>query len=481
MRILKQFCWFVLAMMVQVSYAEPTRTISLQDAIYLAVRENPSVQQAQLNHVISKYSLDLQQWQFKPHFSFQATSSTNRNYSVTQNGYVSENSSGAQLGASWLSPIGTEVKIASNNNVSDHYNPELSLQIMQPLMRGFGKPIVEAALFNARDSEKVSRLNVEGTLRATITSVISAYLDVISAQGALDIDLDALKRANVSLEQTKLFIKAGHKAGVELVTVQAEVANAQTKIESDKNNLQQVRYALLAAIGIDPNSPVNFEKINVVQLIHKYHVPTLDLVKDAVLENDIQYQVDQITLAGATKRSLLQAENDAKWKLDLTVNSSTGGGSGGGQNSGVNSLVNGVNQTNSAMLTLTVPIDDHAAKTAIATAKIALQEAQIVLRQEKWSKETTAINTWNNIFSAERSLHFAELAEKLQAKTYQDSYKKYSYGLIDGLVLQTAQQQLVQSQRALVDARINYLKSLAGLDLLMGNTLKTWEVKVRYS
>ncbi len=45
----------------------------------------------------------------------------------------------------------------------------LSLQIMQPLMRGFGKAVVEASLNNAKDSEVISRLNIEGTLRTTVT------------------------------------------------------------------------------------------------------------------------------------------------------------------------------------------------------------------------------------------------------------------------------------------------------------------------
>jgi outer membrane protein len=456
------------------------RELSLDEAIKLAVRENPNVQTAQLSHVLQKFALEIQQWQFQPHFAFNATHTTSRNYAVTPNGMVTTNSSGITPSASLLTPIGTELTLSATNNISDHYNPGVSLQVVQPLLRGFGKPIVEAALYNAMDGEKISRLSVEGQLRSTVTAVINAYLDVVSAQNTLDIDRQALHRSEESVHQTQLFIKAGHKAGVELVTVQADEASARTKIENDKNNLDQARYALLTTIGIDPNTNVKFSNVNVSALIKKYHIPSLETAKHMILENDIQYQTDQITLQGSVKRSVLAAEDNTRWKLDLTMNAATGNGTGGGPNAGVNSLVNGVNVTNSAMLNLTIPIDDRPAKVALASAKIALREAEIALQQEKWGKETSVINGWNSIYSAERAEHFAESAEQLQEKTYHISFQKYSYGLIDSLELQSAEQQYRGAQQTLLNAKISYLKALMNMDVLVGTTLQTWNIQVQY-
>ena len=456
------------------------RELSLDEAILLAVRENPNVQNSQLNHVLQKFALEVQQWQFQPHFAFQATQATSRSYSVTSGGNVTSNVTGIQPSVSLLTPVGTNVTLTSTNNVSSHYNPGLSLQIIQPLLRGFGKPIVEQALYNAIDSEKISRLNVEGTLRATVTSVINAYLDVLLAQHTLLLDQQSLKRSEESVKQTQLFIKAGHKAGVELVTVEADVASAQTRIENDKNNLEQARSALLTTIGIDPDTRVRFDQVDVAKLIKKYHIPPLPESKQMILENDIQYQIDQVTLQGSLKRSLLSAEDNTRWQLNLTVNSSVGGGSGGGESSGLNSLVNGVNEKNSALLNLTIPIDDALAKLTLASTKIALREAEIALRQEKWGKETSIIDNWNTVYSAERAKRFAENAETLQGKTYHVSVQKYSYGLIDSLELQTAQQQFSAAQQVSLNAKINYLKALIRLDLLIGTTLKTWNIKVKY-
>lgn len=473
------FLFLLIFLVSATAEATQVRVLTLHDAIFLAIRENPNVKQIQLQHILQKYALDLAHWQFKPHYALSATQKTSRNFSVNDSGYVSENSSGVQGEVSLLTPIGTVATLTPMVSRLDHqYRPSLSLQISQPLIRGFGRAIVEAELYNAIDNEKISRLNVEGTLRNTVTQVINAYLDVISAQKNLDVAEKALIRAEQSVSQTRLFIKAGHKAGVELVTVDAEVASAKTQIEMAKNNLTQSRYALLEAIGLNPNTPVTLTGIEVTSLIKKYHVPNLIESKQLSLQNDIQYQIDQITIRGATKRSLINAEDQTRWDLNLTANASIDRATDDDHE--FDHWINGVDQTNSLSLKLTIPLDDRSAKTAVINAKIALKEAHIALQQEEWRKETVTINGWNNIYSEERSLHFAENAEQLQAKTWEISFQKYTHGLIDSLQLQTAQQQLISSQQALNASRINYLKALVNFDQMIGRTLQTWQVQVRY-
>lgn len=456
------------------------RTLSLEEAILLAIRENPNVKQTQLTQISEKYALELAKWQFKPQFSFSAKRSTQKYYETTQEGYVTQNTTGASASANLMTPYGTKLSLTPNVNQSDHFHPGLSFEVMQPLMRGFGRPVVEATLRNAMDSEKISRLNVEGALQNTVTTVINAYLDVLAAQQNLTVDEEALARAKISVDQTKLFIQSGRKAGVELVTGEADVANARMRIENDKNSLAQSRYALLTAIGIDPNTPISFSGIAIGKLIKKYKIPVLTEAKRLTVENDLQYQTSQITYEGAKKRSLLEAQDGTRWELNLTGTTKAGDGTGGGPNAGLQSLVNGVGQTNLVSLELKIPIDDRQAKTALVNAKIALRQAAIALQQEKWAKETTAINGWNSIYSAARALEFAENAEVLQKKTYSISFQKYSHGLIDSLQLQSAEQQLVQSSQSLNLARINYLKSLVNFDQMIGRTLKTWKVEVCY-
>lgn len=454
-------------------------TLSLEEAIYLAVRENPNIQTSKLEYVLQKFNYWVQEWQFLPHYSLQASATYSRNGSPGQP-IQGSHSYSVQPAITVLTPIGTNVTLTSTNNDTGHFNPSLSAQIIQPLMRGFGTAVVEAALNSAKDSDVISKLNIDGVLRSTVSNVINAYLDVVAAEKNVVINDDAVKRAEQSVTQTKLYIQAGHKAGNELITVQADVARAQTQLESAKNNLLQARFALLTAIGINPNTNIKFTTLDIDHLINKYPSHEINQVKSLVLKNDIKYQTAQITLFGQTSRNLLIAVDNTRWQLNLTANASTGGGSGGGQSAGVDSLFNGANQGQSVGLALTIPIDDQIAKQQVVNAKVALREAELALKQEKWSLETSAINGWNSVISAERGLRFAVDSEQLQYKTYNISYQKYLHGLIDSLALQQAQLQLIQAQQTKLSSQIDYLKALVRLDELIGNTLKTWDINVRY-
>lgn len=459
--------------------------LSLEEAILLAIRSNPNVARNQLAYVNQKFALHVQKWKFEPQYSLGLTAGATRTSMPDPNGSANsfvfpvQSSLNITPAVSILTPMGTSFTLSAPQNITSHYRPGLSLEISQPLMRGFGSAIVESALNNARDSLAITQLNIEGTLRNTVTTVINAYLDIVSALRTLEIDKEALARAEKSVEQTKLFIKAGRKAGNEIITVKANVASARSKLENDKNRILQVKYALLAAIGLDPNTATSFSALDINQLISKYHLPPLGLAKHLALQNDIQYQIDQITLHGPTSRTLLAAKDNARWKLDLKANVGTKSAIEEGQVVGFNNLFNSENLTQGVDLQLTIPINDQSAKQAILNAKVALQQAELALQEKKWSKETSAINGWNTVVSAKRAVHFAVDAKALQAKTYHINYQKYLHGLIDSLELQQAQVQLIEAEQVLLRARIDYLKSLVNLDSLIGHTLKTWNVKVR--
>lgn len=455
-----------------------TKTLSLNEAILLAVRQNPNVQSSRLEYVNQKFALWVEQWEFLPQYTFTAEASTGRVVTPGQS-WRGSHGFNASPGVSLLTPIGTNISLTSSFNKSHHFNPQLALDFTQPLLRGFGNAIVETALHNAEDSLVVSRLGIEGLLRTTVTAVITAYLDVVSAEKRIQIDEEALKRAEKSVNDTQLFIKAGKKAGNDLVTVKANVASAKSNLENDKNALLQARYALLTAIGLNPNAEVRFANLDLDHIISKYHVPPLALTKQLTLENDINYQTAEIMLHGQKCRSLLAAEDNARWKLDAHAHLATGGGSGGGQAAGFNSLWNFYNQNQSVDLKLEIPIDNQRLKQSILNAKIGLQQAEIAQRQKKWSIETSAINGWNSVTAAERSLAYAEDAEKLQQRSYHLSYEKYLHGLIDSLELQSAQFALIQEQQNLLRNRVEYLKALVNLDQAIGHTLKTWDIQVR--
>src|SRR3990167_8178007 len=137
-------------------------TLSLGEAILLAVRYHPNVISTQLTAVLQKFNTSVQTWEFYPHYSFLASETVGRVLIAGQPPINMPPNFNLQPGVSLLTPLGTTASLNLINQAGKHYNPGLSIQLMQPLMRGFGRAVVEAALDNARDSEVVSRLNIEG-------------------------------------------------------------------------------------------------------------------------------------------------------------------------------------------------------------------------------------------------------------------------------------------------------------------------------
>src|SRR6202041_328359 len=107
--------------------------LSLNEAILLAVRSNPNVQSSKLNLVLQKFNVYIQEWMFYPHYGFQAVVSSGR---PGIPGQPITNSHGYNVSPniSVNTPIGTSLVLsAANANTNGRFNPNLSLQVAQPL------------------------------------------------------------------------------------------------------------------------------------------------------------------------------------------------------------------------------------------------------------------------------------------------------------------------------------------------------------
>lgn len=98
--------------------------------------------------------------------------------------------------------LGTEANLSINNNVNENnnYNPVLNFSLTQPLLRGFGKAVNEAALLDAKDNEWLNKLNLQQSVADQITQVIVAYRMLILSGNNLQNQRLQLKEAKKSYE-----------------------------------------------------------------------------------------------------------------------------------------------------------------------------------------------------------------------------------------------------------------------------------------
>lgn len=486
----RRLCIMVCAIIILFLYgnlvaAAPKRllTISLKDAILLGLRNNPTLESAELDRIVQKYALVFEKNVFEPQTTL--TASFDRDWTKSNNVKTNSRATNIQPSISLKNHYGTKFTLDSTNPTNGiHYNPSLSLTIEQPLIQGFGKAIVDEALNNAIDAEVENKLTLKQTTIGTIDTIINDYFAIMQAEQQLAVDRMNLTNNEKLVHNDKIKIAAGKTAPSDIYQDQAQVASAKATIENQLNTLEQNKLTFLKDLGLPAETNFQIPKQDGIQdivnlLTGGRHIASKLLITKLILSNNPQFQIDGIGLR-SVRRALVSAQDKLNWKLDLTAKETVGGGSGGRGNGGFRSLSNHENHAESVGLELTIPVDDVSAKQELISARIKLEQADIAYQNEKRELRITALTDWNNIQQTKSQLELDKEAAKLQQKTFETALLKRAAGKISSFELIKNQEDLKTAEQALVSDRISYLQSLENLDKDIGITLNLLGIKIRY-
>lgn len=463
-----------------VNVVQPTNPVlmTLYEAILLALRFNPTVQSADLQRVVQKFSLRVAFWNFQVHYSLTGSA----NYTNSVSGGVRSESDNQNLipGMSLLTGIGTQLNLQSSNPVSHSagstrfYNPAVTLNITQPLIQGITPDVVLAPLHTAQYQECLNRLSFRSTIMQTITTVISQYAAVAQAQNSIEAQKISLQNAIATLKQQEAFLKTGRIAAADLVQFQTSVATQQLGLEQQEVNLMQQKRSLLVTLGIDPATPIQVTK----QVKFRNEcIPSLQESIELGLRANIPYQQAKINVQLA-RIALRVAQDQQNWVLNLTASRTQGGGSGGSPNSGIESLFNGYNNNTTVGLNLTVPIDNLSLQQTLLSAQVALKQACIQLAAQKRLVENDVINAYNTVISQRQQIKQAKMAVDLAQRSLDIANAKLLFGKVSAFEVSTLQTNLVTQQLTYINTLTAYVISLAALDQILAMTMCRWKINI---
>lgn len=471
--------WLLCILPWQIIFAATPVELTLHDAILLAMRFNPDIQSAELQRVVDRINLAAAQWAFQ--IQYGVTGSATYANGVT-NGVGGESDTetiGPQ--ASLLTPIGTQLSVQLANTLSHtagqsrYYNPALQLSLTQPLLRGARRDVVLAPLHTAQNQAIIARLTYKNHLMQSVTDVIAAWLNLIQVQNSLAVQRLSLKNSLATLNQQKAFLHAGRIAPTDLVQFQATVANQKLLLEQQDIAVGQQQRQLLITLGLNPDLPIHIA--NDLTLPGK-SFPTLDECIHAALENNVQYRQAEMNLK-QSEISVLTAQDNARWQLDLTATRTFGGSGGSSSNTGLNSLFNGNNDNVSVGLNLNIPIDNMSLKQAVVQANIGFQQQKIMLEQAKRHLISDVINDWNTVVSQQKQIGQARQAVELARQSLKIANTKLKFGKVTPFEVSTLQSNLTTQEITYINVKIGYTSNLAHLDQVMGRTLDRWGLKER--
>lgn len=453
------------------------KRLSLREAILLALRYNPNIQNAELDRIVQYYQLRLAHNEFELQYALGASGVAQKN---TFNGVGSQttNTLVASPEFLWKSKLGTQASLTLDNNVAIYngYNPILNLSVTQPLLRGFGAAN-EAGLLNAMDNEWLNKLNLQQSVVDQITQVIIAYRTLILSANNVQNQRLQLKEAQESFEINKKKIEAGQLARTANIQQSYQIESLSLLVEQGINEFTVASQDLLQTIGLDPEMHLSVPSD---VTLDKLEIPNLKQSIAIGLDHNTQFLAQKMALR-ADERAYKVAKNQQLWQLDVsgtvqsgTVNDLTGMGNG------LRGIYNGTNVNQSARLTLTVPLHDISRRSLLVNAKIRLEKDRINLIASKRALITTITNIITNIESLAKRYELAGKQVRLAEQSYTLEKKKLQAGISTALDVNNTQNQLIQAQSGLIGAKIAYLNQLSALQRILGTTLNYWHIKLRY-
>lgn len=451
--------------------------LTMREAILLALRYNPDIQSEELNRITQRYQLRQAEFALELQYAltgnanFQKSTSAGIHSPGTQSYLLTPKLS---LKTKW----GTEYSLKIDNNYANGntYNPVINFNIKQPLLRNFGPTVNEQNLLDAIDNEVSNKLNLKQRIIDQVTSVITTYRSVVQAGNTLKNTRRQLIEAIKLYDENKLKIKAGVLERTGNTQQAFQVEDLKLRVVESENSFKNAAVDLLQAIGLDPNMNIQVPSDTVLDNIFE---PKLQATIDYALAHNTNYLTQQINMR-RLERAYRVALNQQLWSLDFRGDMTTGTESGTGFDSHVSSLVNGRDVNKSINLQLTVPLNDVDLKARLIQAKVELENAKVKLIATKRRLIAQIRSSIYNIQALANAYQLAKKRVDLAQESFDIEVKRKNAGIASSLDVSNTQNQLLNAEIGLINAKINYLNQLALLEQTLATTLDKWNIKLSY-
>ena len=516
------------------------RTMTVREAIELALANNKDIEVARENVRAAEFDLQAARGAYDPRFatnsyyertetptaSFLSGSSTG---SVTQSGVFSTSSVQGltpKFGGGYRVDF-VNNRITTNNQfaaLNPQYPTSLTFSYTQPLLRGLRFDQTRRQIEIGKKNLSLTDAQFRQRAVETITAVQRAYWDLVYALRNLQIQREAVSDARKQLEHNRRLVKEGMLAPIDVVAAEAQISGFEQSVYSAlddvgraENNLKNLiaenREAPLWKVSVVPTEsvdlappPVALDEAMQVALKSRPELQSSDVAREI---NEIEQrfareqtrpQVDLVAsyglvgLAGATNTSgtnpLATSNLDLRNRINElsaiaglnplpapTVAGVPGGLVGGEFQSLVNLTAN--RYTNfRAGVTVNLPLRNTTAKALLGRTLVEQERIRTQREQLEQLIQVDVRNALQLVRTAESRLRAAAAARTASEQQYASEQRRFEAG-------QSTLFLVLERQTALTTARGNELraqtdlnKAIAELQRATGNAMQANNVTV---
>lgn len=410
--------------------SNPTKKITLEDAINLALENNIKIKQ-------SKMDLDLLQKSKK--YSWNSVSpSFNVSSSVggSTSGLAKKFSDTKKETADWT----------ANGSVSLRFAPALATTIR-----------------SAKLAYESGELSYEKAERDISKSVAVAFYKLVYFNENLELNKRKLETAKQTYEANKSKYNQGRLSELQLLNSQYSYESQVPSVENLKTSYQSELDSFKLDIGLDVSEQIELEG------------SLLDVDKINLTEDILNLNIEELPSIVLLKKDMQSAQNKltaAKYSAYGPSVSFSGGVSsrGGIKPSGDPSL------SLSYSVSLNIPLDGYmpwsTTSLGIDSQKESIEKSKLSFEQTKATTALNVRNMYNEILQTQAQLKLFEKNVELAQKNYDMTLSAYNVGSTDLLSLHTAEDNLYSAKYNVQDQRYKIICKVLDLENLLGMSLR---------
>src|SRR3989454_669143 len=364
-----------------------------------------------------------------------------------------------------------------SSSQSKGFNAQYALTFIQPLLRNFGKTANKVFIVVAHNSLGIDEARFRQTVLDTLASAEKAYWDLIFARTGLKTKQSARRRAKDFMEQSRIKVRVGTLAPIEITQAEAGVADREEAVIIAESAVKTAEDALRQVMNVPRDSPIWSQSIPPSDPPPLNEVVVNAEEAGATAETS-RPDLEQARLNVSSKETeLVYRRNQRRWALDFNGFVGHGGVSGLLSDTGYPGAINNLRsdfQTDwSASLSLGVPIGNRQAVAAFTRVEYEVSQARYDLQRLMLAARIEVRNAVRQVDTNLKRVRAAQVNVRLQREKLSAEQKKFENGMSTSFQVLSFQNDLASAESRENQAIVDYNKSLAELERVKGTLLQT--------
>jgi outer membrane protein TolC len=516
--------------------------LRLEEAIAMAVENNPDIRVARLNARIAILNVTVARGVYDPVFSM--APSWQRIVTPTasvilggEDGKLTETELFADPQVTWRAPwLGATYSLAfsssrlTTNNEFVLLNPQYPTQLLftfvQPLLRGLRFDEARSQIEVSRQNAALSQEQFRQTVMDAVTAAVESYYELLYARRNLELQLAAVELARRQVESNRRMAEQGLLANIGVIEAWTQLATfeegawlAQELVTTTENQLKQLmlpdRGSPLWHTELVPVSeprtgggPLALDEAVAEALANRPEVRELGItarineIETRLAREAVRPQVDLFATLGASGLAGQRVE-----RVDAPIFGNTALILGrlnelsllaglpplpeepdrarevpevfsGGYFRSLRNLYGLNYPTLAAGFQISVPLFNRGAKANLAASRVAGQRIAVERERAEQAIEAEVRNAIQSVVTARGVLDAARTARRLAEEQYESESRLFRAGLSTVFLVLQRQSDMVTARRRALRAEIDLVRSIARLDAATGRTLDAHGVVV---